>query len=237
MLANEGRHPKLVVAVACAAAAGSIREDLRSAREALRLIEKRDGNGQITEIRALDDETTVSGALFTHAVILYARATFTTGTRPRLLGDSGLSEEERETEKEIQYLRNSAIGHFGRGEALKDGPIIREAVLMSFTRTQRQIGVYTVRAQHKAGIGRRLTALIEVRLRQIAERCDNLFGRVDALLDTALRSDPALGPSLAQFEFDAQALCGTSEAAERLLAQLETGHVEDMDYAVPVRPQ
>lgn len=184
--------------------------------------------------RFFSDDTTIAGALFTQAVILYARATFTTGKRPPLLGEAGLSEEERATHNEVKRLRNGAIGHFGRGEELKDGPLVREAVILSFTRQQRQLGVYTVRAQHKAGLSARLAHLIEVRLREIADRQDGLFNKVDALLSAALKADPTLGPSLPQFEFDLHGFCGNPDAARRLHAQLERGEIEDMDYAVAV---
>jgi hypothetical protein len=49
-----------------------------------------------------------------------------------------------------------------------------------------------------------------------------------------LKADPALGPSLPQFEFDVERFCGSSDAAKRLHAQLERGEIEDMDYVVAV---
>ncbi|MFM2279978.1 MAG: hypothetical protein RLZZ444_2209 [Pseudomonadota bacterium] len=233
-LEAQQRHPDLVKAVARAAAAGSIREDLRTALASLRLIEQRQHDNPRDDVRVLNDETTITGALFTQAVILYARATFTTGNRPSLLGEAGLSPDERATHDEVKRLRNGAIGHFGRGEELQDGALVREAVILSFTRQQRQLGVYTVRAQHRAGLSARLIHLIEVRLREIADRQDALFDKVDALLSAAVKGDSALGPSLPQFAFDADSFCGNPDAANRLRAQLERGEIEDMDYAVAV---
>lgn len=233
-LSAQRRHPELVKAIARAAAAGSIREDLRTALASLRLIDTRQKESPREDIRTINDETTITGALFTQAVILYARATFTTGKRPSLLGEAGLTDEERATHEEIKLLRNGAIGHFGRGEGLQDGPLVREAVILSFTRRQRQLGVYTVRAQHKARLATRLIHLIEVRLRSVAERQNALFDKVDRLLSEAVKTDPMLGPSLPQFQFEVESFCGSPEAAQRLHAQLEAGEVEDMDYVISV---
>lgn len=233
-LAAHQRHPDLVKAVARAAAAGSIREDLRTALASLQLIDRRQQEHRHDDVRTLDDETTIAGALFTQAVILYARATFTSGNRPSLLGEGGLSKVERATHDEVKQLRNGAIGHFGRGDGLQDGALVREAVILSFTQQQRQLGAYTVRAQHRAGLGARLIHLILVRLREIAERKDALFEKVDTLLTAAVKVDPALGPCLPQFEFDIERFCDSPAAAHRLRAQLEDGEVEDMDYTVLV---
>jgi len=85
-LRDSGRHPVLVKAIDRAAAAGSVREDLRTALDSLRQIVAI--QGRASEGRAddsLHDETVVTGALFTQAVILYARATETQGDRPKLL--------------------------------------------------------------------------------------------------------------------------------------------------------
>lgn len=207
---------------------------MRTAVASLRLIERRQQERPRDGVGTLDDETTIAGALFTQAVILYARATFTTGNRPSLLGEGGLSVEQRATHNEVKRLRNGAIGHYGRGEDLQDAALVREAVILSFTQKQRQFGTYTVRAQHKVGLSARLTQLIKVRLRQIADRKDALFEKVDTLLIAAVKSDPALGPTLPQFEFDIERFCGNADAANRLRAQLERGEVEDMDYGVLV---
>lgn len=233
-LSAQQRHSDLVKAIARAAAAGSIREDLRTALASLRLIEQRQHDNPRDDVQTLNDETTIAGALFTQAVILYARATFTTGNRPALLGEARLTEVERATHDEIKRLRNGVVGHFGRGEELNDGALVREAVILSFTRQQRQLGVYTVRAQHKAGLSARLIQLIEVRLREIADRQDPLFEKVDTLLFAAVKADPTLGPSLPQFEFDVDSFCGNPDAANRLQTQLERGKIEDMDYVVLV---
>ncbi|HWV60385.1 MAG TPA: hypothetical protein VN034_07010 [Sphingopyxis sp.] len=236
-LAAAGRHVPLVRAIERAAAVGSIREDLRTALAALRLIENMQAEQERGEVKQLNDQTTITGALFTQAIILYARATISSGKRPSLLNERGLSDEELATHNEVRLMRNSVIGHFGRGDDLEGGPVVREAVIVSFTRSQRQIGVYTVRAQHKVILAQRLALLLERRLAQIAERQDAIFDSVQRLLSEALQSDRTLGPLLLRYPFDADAFCGNSDAARNLRAQLEAGELQDMDYVVSaVRP-
>ncbi|MGZ7870378.1 hypothetical protein ACXR8U_32635 (plasmid) [Methylobacterium radiotolerans] len=72
-----------------------------------------------------------TGALFTEAVILYARATTTGGDRPKLLGEAKLTPNQRAVHEEVLRLRNAAVAHFGRGESLPDSPLVREAVVVS----------------------------------------------------------------------------------------------------------
>jgi hypothetical protein len=239
-LAAQGREPELVHAIGKAAAAGSIREDLRNALACLKLIEQilDRSPDQCGPYASDHEETAVTGALFTQAVILYARATATKGGRPKLLGEAKLTSTERATHDDAMKMRDSAIAHFGRGESLLDGPIVREAVLLSLYRSatgpKKRIGVYTVRAQHKVGFAARLIALVVTRLAQLEERYQRLFNEADQALEMAVRQDPALGRSLPGFEFDAEAFCGSPEAATRLRAQLEAGTAEDMAYGIVV---
>lgn len=239
-LEAEGRHPELVRAIGKAAAAGSTREDLRGALDALRSIERilDRSDGQPGAFAAGNEHTTVAGALFTQAVILYARATTTKGDRPKLLGEAKLTPAERAIHDEAVRLRDSAIAHFGRGEGLADGPLVREAVILSLFvldgRPKKQVGVYTARAQHKVAFGARLAALIETRLTQLAARSQPLFDEVNQALDAAVRADPALGRSLRDHEFDTDAFCASPAAAARLRAQFDDGAMEDMDYTVAV---
>ncbi len=135
-LAAAGRHAPLVRAIERAAALGSIREDLRTALASLRLIETMQASEERSEVRQLNDQTTIAGALFTQAIILYARATISSGKRPSLLNERGLSDEELATHNEVRLMRNGVIGHFGRGDDLEGGPVVREAVIVSFTPSQ-----------------------------------------------------------------------------------------------------
>lgn len=151
MLTAQGRHADLVRAITKVAAVGSTREDLRSAAISLRLIQ------EILDRPSTDsgtfgpghEETTVTGALFTEAVILYARATTTKGQRPKLLGEAKLTPDQRAVHEEAVRLRDAAVAHFGRGETLSDGPLVKEAVVYSLLGSESsrkiQIRVYTTR--------------------------------------------------------------------------------------------
>ncbi|WP_434403365.1 hypothetical protein [Sphingobium sp. DN12] len=239
-LTDTGGHPTLVKAIERAAAAGSIREDLRSALASLdqivRIQEQSDAAPDGTP--GWFDETTITGGLFVQAVVLYARATATTGDRRPLLGEAKLTVEQRAIHDEAMDYRNKAIAHFGRGEAFSDGPLVKEAVLLSLYndkgRPKKQIGAYTTRAQHRIGFSARLATLIEVRIDEIGARYQALFDAADAALEEAVKADPDLGRALPGFEFNIDAFCTSPDTAARLQAQLDAGSVEDMDYTVQV---
>ena len=240
-LKNIDRHPALVKAIERAAAAGSIREDLRSALASLNQIVQIQDHSDVDPYNTPDwfNETTITGGLFVQAVVLYARATATSGDRRPLLGGAKLTEEQRATHDEAMDYRNSAIAHFGRGEAFSDGPLVKEAVVLSLykdgERLKKQVGAYTTRAQHKVAFSARLASLLEVRLAEIDSRYQKLFDVVDTELEAAVNDDPALGRALPSFEFDIDGFCASPEAAQQLRAQLDAGSAADMDYAVRVQ--
>lgn len=238
-LRTAGRHPALVKAIDRAAAAGSIREDLRTALDSLRqIIAIQDGSGFEPRESSRHDETVLTGALFTQAVVLYARATETQGDRPKLLGEAKLDPDQRATHDEAMDMRNKVIAHFGRGETLFDGPLVKEAVVLSLyldgDRRKTRIGAYTTRAAHKVAFSARLAALLETRLNEIADRYQRLFDAANAELEAAAKADPDLGRDLKRFEFDVDAFSASPEAAEHLRAQLDDDLGHDLDYAVRV---
>lgn len=237
-LAKEGKHPKLVQAVERAAAAGSIRHDLQTASAALAHIEAVIKRSPI-ESRVLPADYAdgmVIGALFTQAVVLYARATATQGKRPKLLGEAKLTASQRATHDEAMALRNSAVTHYGRGEILPEGPLVREAVVISLmqssTGPKHRVGAYTSFAQHKAAFSARLAALLVIRLAEIDARSQPLFDQAYAALDAELRGDPMFAGRLRGFEFDVEAFCASPSAAAEMLAQLEAGEVQEATYVV-----
>lgn len=234
-----GRHPVLVKAIDRAAAAGSVREDLRTALDSLRqivAIQDRASEGRVDD--SLHGETVVTGALFTQAVVLYARATETQGDRPKLLGEAKLDPDQRATHDEAMDMRNKVIAHFGRGETLLDGPLVKEAVVLSLyldrDRRKARIGAYTTRAAHKVAFSARLAALLEIRLNEIADRYQRLFDAANAELDAAGKADPDLGRDLKRFAFDVDTFSASPEAADHLRAQLDDDIGHDLDYAVRV---
>jgi len=239
-LRSADRHPALAKAIEHAAAAGSIREDLRSARESLDQIVRIQDASDAEAANTSDwfNETTVTGALFVQAIVLYARATATRGDRKPLLGEAKLTEEQRATHDEAMDYRNKAIAHFGHGEDFADGPLVKEAVVLSLYndkgRPKKQIAAYTTRAQHKVAFSARLARLVEVRLAEVDARYQALFDAADAELERAVKADPGLGRALPGFDFDIDRFCASSEAAARMRAQLDAEPIADMDYAVRV---
>jgi len=238
-LRGSDRHPALVKAIDRAAAAGSVREDLRTALDSLRqIIAIQDRSPADREAGSLHDETVLTGALFTQAVILYARATETQGDRPKLLGEAKLDADQRAIHDEAMDLRNKVLAHFGRGEALLDGPLVKEAVVLSLyldgDRRKKRVGTYTTRAAHKVAFSARLASLLEVRLGEIADRHQKLFDAVDAELEAAAAADPELGRSLPQYPFDTDRFCASPDAAAQLRAQFDDEVGQDLDYAVRV---
>lgn len=238
-LRDSGRHPALVKAIDRAAAAGSIREDLLTALSALRqIVAIQDRRVSEPRNNTRHDETVLTGALFTQAVVLYARATETQGDRPKLLGEAKLDPEQRATHEEAMDLRNKVIAHFGRGETLLDGPLVKEAVVLSLyldgDRRKTRLGAYTTRAAHKVAFAARLACLLETRLNEIADRYQRLFDAANAELETAGKADPSVGHDLKRFEFDVDAFSASPDAADHLRAQLDDDIGHDLDYAVRV---
>ena len=238
-LRESGLHHALVKAIDRAAAAGSIREDLRTALDSLRQIVAIQDRAPADHVdRPLHDETILTGALFTQAVVLYARATETQGDRPKLLGEAKLDTVQRATHDEAMNMRNKVVAHFGRGDALLDGPLIKEAVVLSLyldgERKKKRIGAYTTRAANKVAFAARLAALLEVRLAEVADRYQRLFDAVDHELEAAATVDSDLGRSLPRFGFDPEGFCASPEAAHQLRVQLDDDVGRDLDYAVRV---
>lgn len=237
-LRTAGRHPDLVKAIDRAAAIGSIRDDLRSAQAALKMIVSLQDASEARPAADREQESMLTGALFTQAVISYWRATETDGDRPKLLGETKLTAKQKATHKEAHDFRNGVIAHFGRGQNLPDGPLVREAVILSLfrhgPRRKTQVGVYTTRAQHKVAFASRLGALIDLRLEQVAVRIQPLFDGVMSALDAAGKIDPDLGKLLKDHPFDVDTFCASGEAADGMRAQLAAGAMDDMVFAVPV---
>lgn len=237
-LRHSGKHAEAVKAIDRAAAAGTIRDDLLGAQAALAHIVKLQDRAQSEPTSSGEEEGMLTGALFNQAVILYARATTTKGNRSKLIGEAKLTTEQRATHDEAMTMRDEAVAHFGRAEWLIEGPMVREAVVLTLVRTdtglKRRVDVYTARALHKVAFAARLADLVEIRLSELAARYLKLFDAADAAIHAAVAADSDLGRSLPGFEFDVDGFCASSSTAARMRAQLEAGLVEDTNYAVLV---
>lgn len=234
-LTKRGDHKALVSAIQRAADIGSIRDDLRQFASSLRIIREM-GDRAMDRPEILegeDDESIIVGALFTNAVILYARATFASENRMSL-GDEILSSPNKATHDEVKVLRNTTIAHFGLGESAKEGPIVREAVIRSFNQKQYRYGVYTTRAHHRVKLGVRMEQLIVARLDQVANKQQKLLDIVETQLNAALTADGQLGHLLPKFRFDADRFCASPTAANHMRAALATNDVGDANFTTAV---
>lgn len=184
---------------------------------------------------------TVAGALSSHAVVLYARATFSSSRqRKGILSDDYLTSDLRDAHLTLKTLRNSDIAHYGRGEHLEEGPLVREAVLFTFWRgngrVREQINVVSTRAAHKTGVQRQLHELIQAQLDHLATSEQSILCAVRDELECAVRSDDQLGHALPRFPFDPYAFCATAEAAMQLATGLQRGVIDEHSYAADVSP-
>lgn len=243
-LRPQRRHMKLVGLVDRITALGTISEDLRECGRCLDVIERmQDQSRPAKDSLAREDESTITGALFSQAIILYARATAQGGSkRMALLNDNDVPAPLRATHKRIQKLRSEAIAHYGTGETSLGTPLVREAVVFSFQRTEtgvrEQTNILTTRIQHKVDVAHQLRTLVAAQLDRIERIKDSELGAVRAELEAAVKADSALGHALPQFPFDPYAFCGTDEAAFSLAMGLQKGHIEPLAYAVAVpRPR
>lgn len=240
-LRPQRRHRKLVGLVDRTAALGTICEDLRECGRCLDVIERIQAKHDlaIESPNPREDEATITGALFSQAIVLYARATAQGGNnRMALLNDTDVPAPLRDAHKRIQKLRSEAIAHYGTGEVLLGTPLVREAVVFSFQRTEtgvrEQTNILATRAQHKVEIARDLRALITAQLDRIERIKDDELGALRAELEAALKADADLGHALPRFPFDPYSFCGNDEAAITLAMGLQKGQIDPLVYFVAV---
>lgn len=220
-----------------AAAAGTIREDLLEADRCLEEIERIQAGRDQSEAEVDSREVTITGALFSHAVVLYGRATFTSSEERRgLLGEDHLSAPLRAAHRVIKKLRNSGVAHYGRGEHLPNGPLVREAVVFSFWRSEGrvkdQVNVLSTRAQHKVSVERQLQELVRAQLNRLARSEQDYLTAVREELENAVKADGDLGRMLPTLPFDPYAFCASPEAALKLAISLQQGELHHHNYAV-----
>jgi hypothetical protein len=244
-LRPQGRHKKLIGLIDRTAALGTISEDLRECGRCLDVITRLQEKGglEIESSNPREDEATITGALFSQAIILYARATAQGGnSRMALLQDADVPAPLRAAHKRIQNLRSAAIAHYGTGEAILGAPLVREAVVFTFQHTEtgvrEQTNILSTRAQHKVDVALDLRELVTAQLDRIERIKDDELGALRAGLEAAVRADPDLGHALPRFPFDPYAFCGTDDAAFSLAMGLQKGQIDPLAYVVAVpKPQ
>ena len=196
-LERQQRYPNLTKAIRLAVGVGSAHQDIGQAVDSLEtLITLTRG-----PIKLLSEEHRgpVAGALFTAAVIYYARGTDTDPANGRVkwFGVQKLEAAHRGTHKEIMTLRNKQVAHFGDGIRLDNEDSVLEALVYRPLDRQYGIGYVAARAQNKALFTRRFLALAKDVLALAERSATERFGEVIALIEDA--ADPQLHALIASF--------------------------------------
>lgn len=179
-LEKKQKYKSLVHKIKLVTSAGSAFQDLTHAQEAMNLL--REYQTAPSPRKADARESTTVGALFAHAVILYSRAT-TTKTTQRLqwFGESKLTPGEREWHRQIIRYRDEVVAHFGRGEHLKEGPSVKDVLVMrvpSGPTNQLVVQYVESRAQTRGSLSAKLTLLLTKTI-ALAQTC--FQDRLDSL--------------------------------------------------------
>lgn len=179
-LEKKPKYKGLVHKIKLVTSAGSAFQDLRHAQEAMNLL--REYQSAPSPRKADPRESTTVGALFAHAVILYSRAT-TTRTPHRLqwFGENKLTPGEREWHRQIIRYRDEVVAHFGRGEHLREGPSVKDVLVMRVPNgPTNQVNVQYVesRAQTRASLSAKLSLLLTKTI-ALAQAC--FQDRLDSL--------------------------------------------------------
>ncbi|MEW6629120.1 MAG: hypothetical protein AB1431_20290 [Pseudomonadota bacterium] len=200
-----GAYPALAEAIRRACSAASAHEDLRAARDALILLRrftKEEGFG--TDFSEAEHDTMV-GTLFSHAVLLYARATETKpikGERDFWFGRSKLTQNQRAIHQEAMDLRNTAIAHFGKAATLPDGALVREALVMRPIAGGTHFAFFAARRQNRAHFAADLLALTETVQDLAFAAVQARYAEIGAAVRAAAEArDPLLIDILRRFPF------------------------------------
>lgn len=191
-LEKKQKYKSLVHKIKLVTSAGSAFQDLTHAQEAMDLL--REYQSSPSPRKADARETTTVGALFAYAVILYSRAT-TTKTPQRLqwFGERKLTPGEREWHRQIIRYRDEVVAHYGRGEHLKEGPSVKDVLVMrvpSGPTNQLVVQYVESRAQTRASLSAKLTLLLTKTI-ALAQTC--FQERLDSLqpeMFPYMRDDP-----------------------------------------------
>lgn len=231
-----GAYPKLASLIEKAWDLSSILADLE---DALRCIQMHELILQGDPASFDVSTSVVTSALFSHAIILYARATETSSNhRRRRFGRKWLRAGDLDVHQEALYLRNDVIAHFGRGAALQDGPVSKEALIWSLIEEPERkmhLQLYAARASTSVDFLRRLRPLVEHLLLHIRGLAKPAFDAVIEEIGKMASADNNLRPALRTCLFDGKAFFPTEQTRARLDAiarfdriELESAHVLDI---------
>jgi hypothetical protein len=217
------KYRPLVGKIEAALSACSANEDLRSCLECLR--DLRIVTDSRTAPSALGDDTlgTMSGALTAYSIILYCRATQTsTGNRRGWFGLEILNDQQRALHQRIKQLRDNAIAHFGFGHEHPEGPLIREALILSFTPPGPRPIFHSSWMMNKARFTEDFVRLVE-HVQEAAR--EKAHARMNAVMDEIAAigsSDASLTAAIKMHPFDARAFFLSAASRNEVYSALES---------------
>lgn len=180
------------------------------------LIELREvvDKGRAGELTA-EKRGVIGGALFAHAMLLYARATETSPIdRWKWFGRDMLSEEQRRWHKQVMEYRDKVLAHFGRGEAQSDGPSVKMALIMREplpgSKTI-EVGFFESRANTRASLSTKLYLLVDATLELARKGFENRLQEMHDELHAAAQKDPKIGLIAQAHPFDREAFLDGAE--------------------------
>lgn len=204
LLEKSSKYNELAKRIQRVVTIGSARQDLDHAADALSFL----GRIQKESPPALaeKDLSNMVGALFAHAVILYARATETKPIdRQFWFNRSMLTEGEQAWHDQAIRYRNKVLAHFGKGGHLKEGPTIRDHLVVQLPITgpgEIRVTYVESRAQARASLSAKLSLLVGKVTLIAKERWQNRLTELGPLLVDTIKTDPAFVALAKQCFFD-----------------------------------
>jgi hypothetical protein len=212
----QGRHRRLVDIIEKATSVCSAHEDLRAALEnltALREITR--GSEERDELR--EWAPACAHALTAHSIVLYCRATQTSSNNRRSwFGLELLDDNQRELHRAVKRLRDDAIAHFGIGEAHPEGPLVREALILTFEGTRPRPIFHTAWSLNRAKFTFDFLLLVEAVRTIAAEKARERMNEVLVEVAKTGSEDRSLGLLIEKYRFEPDAFFITPGAQEHI---------------------
>jgi hypothetical protein len=162
-LARERKHGELVAAIEKAASAASAFQDLAQAADNLRLLNRIVANDEWKAPFSNDEAGSIAGSLFDSSIILYARATDTAPVgRLRWFGADKLRENHKDVHKQVMWIRNKELAHFGSGALVDGTPMVTEALALVEFEDHAAVMFRASRTRNRDGFAQRFAGLVDV---------------------------------------------------------------------------
>ena len=218
-LRQDQRHRRFSGLVEKAVSVASAHQDLLDAQACLALLNELTTEARLSRGWAKRKTSCAAGALFSQSIILYARATTTKSeNRRQWFGREKLSAEQQEVHDLVMTLRNDTIAHFGFGNALSSGPLVKEALVLLVTKERQGPVFYASRIQNKSALAGQLLDLVEALVSATHVRALELMNAAADALREACDLDPSLQDIVSSFEFDSEAFLPDPKMEEPLFA-------------------